>query len=493
VRSEGNSRLERLSRVFLVIMATAEIEITQDGGLLKQVLQEGSGDFPGKGSEVTVHYRGTLLDGTVFDSSVQRSEPFKFTLGEGQVIKGWDLGVATMCQGERSILTCKSEYAYGARGSPPTIPPNATLKFEVELLSFKAKQLEKWELEPQERLAKAQELKERGNDLVRQGQYQLALTEFYLEGISYIDDEPVDAEEVDQSVVDLRTTKVALYSNAAMCELKVEDWSSCIQHCQKALEIQPANVKVLYRKATAEFSYGMLEQASSSCQAALAVEGENKEVKGLLAKIKLKAKAEQKREAKMYSKMFSKPGYYEDQDTAEFTLPAEPLPSNPKVFMDIAVGAKEPARVEFELFANVVPKTAENFRALCTGEKGEGLHFKGSCFHRVISGFMMQGGDFTAGNGTGGRSIYGERFEDENFKIKHTSEGLLSMANAGKGTNGSQFFVVYGPTPHLDGKHVVFGRVIGGFNVCKEVEGVEKGEQDKPVEDVRIVDCGQLA
>jgi peptidyl-prolyl isomerase D len=173
----------------------------------------------------------------------------------------------------------------------------------------------------------------------------------------------------------------------------------------------------------------------------------------------------------------------------------ETTEQRPRVYFDISIGGEEVGRVVFELFKDVVPKTVENFRSLCVGftnDAGKTLHYKGSIFHRIIKDFMVQGGDFTNFNGTGGESIYGNKFQDENFKFKHDQPFLLSMANAGPGTNGSQFFITTVPTPHLDNKHVVFGRVLKGEDVVQLLENTHK-DGEKPVKECKIDNCGELA
>eukprot|EP01065_Artemidia_motanka_P020861 TRINITY_DN248_c0_g1_i1.p1 TRINITY_DN248_c0_g1~~TRINITY_DN248_c0_g1_i1.p1 ORF type:complete len:511 (+),score=239.30 TRINITY_DN248_c0_g1_i1:76-1533(+) len=483
-------------------MADADfVDISGDGGCLKKIIKAGAGeDKPFPKSEVEVHYTGTLHTpedrrGEKFDSSRDRGEYFKFQIGQGAVIKGWDVGVASMLRGERAVLRCRQDYAYGTGGSGASIPGGATLDFDVELFDWKEKEKEEWEMSTEEKIAGATQWKEKGTAAFK-GEDWAAALRAYEKGAGLVKNFYGDDKEKAKPLA------LALHLNVAAAGLKLKNYSKVVSAAGSALELDEKSSKALFRRAKAHTGAGDFDKAIADFQRCLEVDPENKEaVRGLSAAKQAEKEASKKQKAMMKGMFGGVAKHREEQEQRKEKEEAEARAAreaarkdNPKVFFDMTIGGEPAGKVVFELYKHCAPKTAENFRALCTGEKGTGtsgkpLHYKGCAFHRIIPGFMCQGGDFTMGNGTGGESIYGEKFEDENFIEKHTEPGLLSMANSGPGTNGSQFFITVSPTAHLDGKHVVFGKVIEGYDIVKKMEeqGSGGGEVSKPVV---IADCG---
>lgn len=471
-----------------------KIDITEDGGVFKEILVNAPDDAPSpkQGQNVFVLYEGRLLDGKVFDSSLNKSNPFSFKLGEGQVIRGWDIGVQSMKQGEKAQFTLSPEYAYGESGAGGAIPPNATLVFDIELLSFTDGIKSKHDMSKEDKINLATTRKNEGNEEVKNKNYQSALNKFE-EALGYVKSEIKSLNEEET------TLYCACLVNIAICANKTGAYSRAISAASDAIKTKITS-KAVYQRGLAYAYYASddesLQLANEDAEALKKLVGENDAGYQNLTQTIISKKEQIIKSKKSLYKNFLNAGVYADQavptNLSVTSLGSKPDPNNPIVFMDLKYGNNtEPKRVEFELFKNHTPKTAENFRALCTGEKG--ITYKNNIFHRIIKGFMMQGGDYENRNGTGGKSIYGAKFEDENFNIKHTCEGLLSMANSGKNTNGSQFFITFKDTPWLDGKHVVFGRVIKGLEVVKDIEeNVKLDSDDKPIDEVTIVDCGQL-
>jgi len=297
-----------------------DISQEKDGGLLKKILVEGTGDeCPPEGSSVDVHYVGTLhSDGSKFDSSRDRPGTFTFNVGVGQVIKGWDQGILTMKKGEKAILRCTSDYAYGDSGSPPTIPGGATLNFEVELFSWKEEVKPASEMSSEERAAHAMKMKEEGTAAFKVGDMATAVNRWE-DGVQYLtfdpsqdfgcshggcDDAACGAAEPLALSDDDKKTVVALLNNCAMAKLKLGDEDSAKFDCNKVLEYDATNVKALFRRSQAELAMGEYSKCAESTARILELDPQNKEAEQLRRKAKDDEKKSKQKEKAMYSKMF---------------------------------------------------------------------------------------------------------------------------------------------------------------------------------------------
>lgn len=289
-----------------------DISPDQDGGLLKKLLVKGEGEeTPPHGSEIFVHYTGTLEDGSKFDSSRDRGKEFVTEIGVGQVIKGWDIGMMTMKKGEKAIFRARQDYAYGESGSPPVIPAGATLDFDVEMFRWKEKLPEPYEMSPEERVEYASKQKDLGNAAFK-AQDWAAAVEAYDEGARYIthgqggssSGQGMDDNDSPELTDDAKKVAVALLTNSAMAKIKIQDFDEAKFDCSKALEFDAKNVKAFFRRAKAKVGLGEWDQAVFDIDAALEIDPDNKEVDTLKKQVEQKKKQEKQKEKAMFSKMF---------------------------------------------------------------------------------------------------------------------------------------------------------------------------------------------
>lgn len=397
-----------------------------------------------------------------------------------------------MNRGEIAVFTIDPEYGYGSRSMGADIPANSTLVFEVELISFQEKTKPKWEMDLPEKVNLATKFKEEGVAFFKQQKFKEARAKFE-EGYSYFD----KLEERDNTD-EVKNLTLSLLLNISNCSNNLKDYNLTIGKVNSALKIKSDNPKCYYYRGLAYMNLDRFGEAEDDFRKLKELLPQNDNTADNCFTQLNQRKIEEEKKQKTRYKSLLKQSLYDDKEMPApkkegRSVPKEINPENPRVYFDISIGGTESKRMEFELFKDVVPLTAENFRQLCiSGEKTGGKYYKNSIFHRVIKDFMIQGGDFDNFNGTGGKSIYGNKFNDENFEYKHTQSGLLSMANSGPNTNGSQFFITSKDTPWLDGKHVVFGRVTKGLEVLREIENLECDDQNKPSEEVKIVECGEI-
>nr|BAN65519.1 peptidylprolyl isomerase, putative [Babesia bovis] len=456
------------------------IDLTGDAGVVKTILTEAKYDEkPENGHEVEVHYTGKLDTGAVFDSSHKRNATFKFILGAGNVIKGWDVGVASMKIGEKCLLVIQPEYGYGASGAGSSIPPNSVLHFEIELINSRPKPKDCDDMSTEERIQAATDAKAAGNDKFLHGRYRAAIS-MYEDGVKYLANRDEWSDEA-RKVSDI--IKWQCHLNLANCFIKTEDYRNAEVNATEALRLDASSVKGLYRRALSRVKTESFAEAVEDLTHLLKVEPSNGDAPNLYKIAKTKLHEQNEKAKKKYGGIFKNLSLYNEKKGIRN------IDKMPKVYLKISVG-DDVHKIVISLFEDTVPKTVKNFKSLCD-EKSE-VNYKGNKFHRLIKGFMIQGGDVTNGDGTGGISIYGDLFDDENFKDQHTERGILSMANCGPNTNNSQFFITFKATPHLNGRHVVFGKVTEGIEVLDIIENIETEDNERPKTDITIVECGAL-
>jgi len=461
-------------------------KLIEDGGVIKEVLIEGSGDCPKMNQEVAVTYVGVWTNGDAMDKIISVKAPYRFTVGVGQVMQGWDIAIPTMKRGEKAKVTIDPKYASGWPTCPPYFPYDAKAQYEIEILDFYSKRMSLSTWQPEDLRKTAEEYKARGKEYFIGNRLKLAMYCYY-EALRFV-------EAIEIPLVGDKEMLKTLKTNVAVCLFKENLWDDTIKMCNEILKITSDTTKASYLRGMSLSKLEKYDEAIQDLKKVLEATPDDLKAKSEYEKILSRKMPKKVHKKSQYAELFDTNMLYEEKSIKQKTLPMY-NPSNPRVFIDFYVGKKEAQRVIIELFYDKVPKTVENFKALCTGEKAKDnprLKYTGCKAVAInenlgiILGDLDQRIEGTAPQGN--NSIYGTTFADEGFAIPHRA-GVLSMHNTGPNTNGSKFVITFKDCPSLDGKQVGFGRVVKGMDIVKELKKIPVDDSGNPKVNVWI-DCG---
>ena len=470
------------------------VDITEDGGIKKKIIEVGHGEPPSEGKTVFIYFKSKYQD-KIFDQS-KEDEPFSFTLGENKVIKGWEIALKSMKIGEKAEFIMNPEYTYGDKQVFEWIPANSILNYEIKLIGVHNDNTENCldNLTYEEKLQWGKLLKKEGVDKFKANDI-MGAKECFIKALSFLKKMDPEKEE-EKEGVELYLT---LLSNICNCYNKEKEYNSVIDIASIGLKIKPLPKLLSFRAIayayTEEFDDAKADIENLENILKGSNEAEYNDIAGAIeyvnSIIEERKKIYIEKNNKYSRAIFRQYLYYNKQlKNRPLIPPIEPNPKNPIVFFDIKIGENEAKKIEIELFKDIVPITAENFLALCLGTH-EGMTYKGTSLNKVIKSFVIGGGEFE--NYTGKeKCVYGQYFDDENYIYGHCRRGLLTMDNDGKNTNNSKFLITLKYIPWFDGKHVVFGQIIKGLEVLKEIENLETDNDDKPFVKVIIENCGEI-
>ena len=470
------------------------VDITEDGGIKKKIIEIGHGEPPSEGKTVFIYFKSKYQD-KIFDQS-KEDEPFSFTLGENKVIKGWEIALKSMKIGEKAEFIMNPEYTYGDKQVFEWIPANSILNYEIKLIGVHNHNTENCldNLTYEEKLQWGKLLKKEGVDKFKANDI-MGAKECFIKALSFLKKMDPEKEE-EKEGVELYLT---LLSNICNCYNKEKEYNSVIDIASIGLKIKPLPKLLSFRAIayayTEEFDDAKADIENLENILKGSNEAEYNDIAGAIeyvnSIIEERKKIYIEKNNKYSRAIFRQYLYYNKQlKNRPLIPPIEPNPKNPIVFFDIKIGENEAKKIEIELFKDIVPITAENFLALCLGTH-EGMTYKGTSLNKVIKSFVIGGGELE--NYTGKeKCVYGQYFDDENYIYGHCRRGLLTMDNDGKNTNNSKFLITLKYIPWFDGKHVVFGQIIKGLDVLKEIENLETDNDDKPFVKVIIENCGEI-